>query len=147
MTGRLARENTLRNPKRTSSAAAALMIGVGLVGLITIVAASVTRSIEEIIDDQFTGDFVVDSGTFGFGGLSPDLADQLNELPEVRAATGIRLAFGRIDDKGTPMLGIDPDTAFDIVDVGRRRGRPAEPRRRRDRRAPGPGRRPRPQRG
>jgi putative ABC transport system permease protein len=118
MTGRLARENTLRNPKRTSSAAAALMIGVGLVGLITIIAASVTRSIEEIIDDQFTGDFVVDSGTFGFGGLSPDLADQLNELPEVRAATGIRLAFGRIDDEGTPILGVDPETAFDIVDVG-----------------------------
>ena len=118
MTGRLARENTLRNPKRTSSAGAALMIGVGLVALITIVAASVTRSIEEIIDDQFTGDFVVDSGTFGFGGLSPDLADQLNELPEVDAATGIRLAFGRIDRKGTAILGVDPETAFDIVDVG-----------------------------
>ena len=118
MTGRLARENTLRNPKRTSSAGAALMIGVGLVGLITIVAASVTRSIEEVIDDQFTGDFVVDSGTFGFGGLSPDLADQLNQLPEVKAATGIRLAFGRIDGSGTAILGVDPETAFAIVDVG-----------------------------
>lgn len=118
MTGRLARENTLRNPKRTASTAAALMIGVGLVGLITIVAASVTQSINEIIDDQFTGDFVIDSGAFGFGGLSPDLADQLNEVPEVQAATGIRLGFGRIDGFGNAILGVDPATAFEIVDVG-----------------------------
>src|SRR5690606_14619314 len=31
MTGHLARENTVRNPKRTASTASALMIGVGLV--------------------------------------------------------------------------------------------------------------------
>ena len=40
VTGSLATENAMRNPKRTSATAAALMIGVGLVGLITIFAAS-----------------------------------------------------------------------------------------------------------
>ncbi len=118
MTGRLARENTVRNPKRTSATAAALMIGVGLVGLIAIAAASVSGSIDQAIDESFTGDFVIDSGTFGIGGLSPTLAAELNDLPEVEAASGIRLGVGRIGGSGEAVLGFDPATAFDILDVG-----------------------------
>jgi putative ABC transport system permease protein len=38
VTGSLARENAMRNPKRTSRTAAALMIGVALVSAITVVA-------------------------------------------------------------------------------------------------------------
>ena len=41
--GNLAKENALRNPKRTATNAAALMIGVALVGFITILASSTTR--------------------------------------------------------------------------------------------------------
>lgn len=115
--GHLASENTLRNPKRTSATGAALMIGVGLVGLITIVAASVNLSIDQAIDDSFTGDFVVDSGTFGFGGLSPELADRLNELPEVQTATGIRYGIAKVEGFGEAMLALDPATAFDIIEV------------------------------
>jgi putative ABC transport system permease protein len=117
MTGRLARENTLRNPKRTSATASALMIGVGLVGLITIVASSINLSIDQAIDDSFTGDFVIDSGSFGFGGLSPTLADQLNELPEVQTATGIRFGIAKVRGYGEAMLGVDPATAFDILEI------------------------------
>lgn len=118
ITGRLAQENTERNPKRTSSTAAALMIGVGLVGLIAIAAASVTASINQAIDESFTGDFVVDSGSFGFGGLSPTLADDLNELPEVEVATGVRYGIARIGGFGEALFAADPDTAFDIFDFG-----------------------------
>jgi putative ABC transport system permease protein len=126
ITGKLARENAMRNPRRTASTAAALMIGVGLVGLITIVAASARASIEKIVDDSFTGDFVIDSGTFGFGGISPELADELNQLPEVRAATGIRVAFAEIDGQGQGIIGVDPETAFDIVDIGVLQGAPED---------------------
>src|SRR5690606_23298622 len=44
ITGTLARENAARNPKRTASTAAALMIGVGLVGFISIFATSAKAS-------------------------------------------------------------------------------------------------------
>ena len=40
VTGTLARENTMRNPKRTAASASALMIGVGLIAFITIFASS-----------------------------------------------------------------------------------------------------------
>jgi len=117
MRGRLARENTVRNPKRTAATASALMIGVGLVGLITIVASSITQSIDDAIDDSFTGDFVLDSGSFGFGGLAPTLADELNELPEVETATGIRYGIARVRGFGEAMIALDPATAFDILEI------------------------------
>ena len=55
-----------------SATAAALMIGVALVGFITILAASTKASIDETIDENFHGDLVVDSEAgMGTGGLSP----------------------------------------------------------------------------
>ena len=60
VTGELARENAMRNPKRTAASASALMIGVGLVAFITIFVASTKASLEQAIDDSFTGDIVVD---------------------------------------------------------------------------------------
>ena len=116
--GTLARENAMRNPKRTSATAAALMIGVGLVGFITIVASSAKASIEDVIGEAFQGDVVVDSGTFGFGGLPPEMADRLNELPEVEGASGIRFSAVEVDGKSKGLLGIDPRYAADIVDFG-----------------------------
>lgn len=116
--GELAQENTIRNPKRTSTTAAALMIGVGLVSAITIFASSATASIAEVIDEAFVGDLVIDSGSFGFGGLSPELAAELNELPDVEAASGVRLGFAEVDGEPAILFGIDPATMGDIVDVG-----------------------------
>ncbi|HEV7723071.1 MAG TPA: ABC transporter permease, partial [Iamia sp.] len=45
ITGRLARENARRNPRRTATTASALMVGVTLVGFITILAGSSKASI------------------------------------------------------------------------------------------------------
>lgn len=115
--GELARENAMRNPKRTATTAAALMVGVGLVGAITIFAASAKASIEKIIDDAFLGDLVVASGSYGFGGLSPELAERLNDLPEVAAASGVRLGFADIAGSTRTLYGIDPATMDSIVDV------------------------------
>lgn len=121
--GRLARENALRNPKRTATTASALMIGVALIGFITIFAASAKRSIVSIIDRTFIGDFVIDSGTQGFGGLSPALAERLNDIPEVGAASGLRLAPVERDGSGTFVVGVDPATLSQLLDFGITAGR------------------------
>ena len=60
--GQLARENAMRNPKRTAATASALMIGVGLVSFITIFAASTKASFSNTVDEAFTGDFIATSG-------------------------------------------------------------------------------------
>ncbi|MDH4148760.1 MAG: ABC transporter permease, partial [Acidimicrobiia bacterium] len=121
--GELARENAVRHPKRTSATASALTIGVGLVGAITIFAASTKASIDKAIDESVVGDLVVDSGTFGFGGLSPELSDELAALPEVEAASGIRIAPVEVDGAARSITSVDPDTIGRIVDVGVSAGR------------------------
>ena len=118
MAGTLARENAMRNPKRTSATAAALMIGVGLVGFITIVASSTKASIDDVLSDTFTGDVVIDSGSFGFGGLPPELAERVAALPEVEAASGIRFTPAEIDGSPQTIFSADPQAVGAIVDVG-----------------------------
>jgi putative ABC transport system permease protein len=118
MPGVLARENALRNPKRTSATAAALMIGVALVGLVTILAASTKASVNRAIEDDFKGDLVVAAqGSRGTGGLSTDLAAQLSELPEVDAVTGYRVAAAEVDGHGTTLVSADPRAAEAIGDL------------------------------
>jgi putative ABC transport system permease protein len=114
--GHLARENAMRNPKRTAATASALMIGVGLVGFITIFAASTKASFGQTVDKAFTGDFVVTSGQFGAGGLDPAFTARLNELPEVDTAAGIRAGMAEIDGSVQDLLGTYPAT-FELFDV------------------------------
>jgi putative ABC transport system permease protein len=118
MTGTLARENAMRNPKRTSTTAAALMVGVALVGFITIFASSAKASIDKTFDAQFTGDFVIDSGTFGFGGISPELANQLRDVPELDVVTSTRAAGVLFNGGEALLMGADAASADRIVDIG-----------------------------
>jgi putative ABC transport system permease protein len=86
ITGKLAVENAARSPKRTSATASALLIGVSLVALLLVFAASAKASIDKEISRGFSGDFVVmsDSGGFaGFSGFSPTVASDVAEVPGV----------------------------------------------------------------
>ena len=124
MTGTLARENAMRNPRRTSATAAALMIGVAIVGFFTVFASSLKASVNDQVDRAFSADFVVSPGG-GFGGItgfSPDLAAQVADLPEVAASSGVR--FGGIDVDGSSefLFAFDPTTEGELVDLEPREG-------------------------
>ncbi|MDQ1709149.1 MAG: putative transport system permease protein [Frankiaceae bacterium] len=122
MAGTLARENAKRNPRRTSATAAALMIGVGLVGFITIFAASTKASVNASLDKSFTGDFVIATNTGGFGGLSPQLAASLKKLPEVGVVASGR--FTPVDMVGSnAVLALDQGSWGKIVDVQEKAGK------------------------
>ena len=124
--GQLARENAMRNPKRTAATASALMIGVGLVAFITIFAASAKASFNHTIDTSFHGDFVVTSPAgFGSGGIDPSVTARLNQLPEVEAAGSIRAGLAKIDGSVQPILGAS-DQAFALVNVKPRQGEPSD---------------------
>ncbi len=96
--GDLARRNAVRNPKRTSATAAALLIGVGVVTLFTLFGASVSASIENAVGRSFGGDLVVESSGFSGAGLSGTLLEEVRALPEVDAAAG--LGFGAVKLEG-----------------------------------------------
>jgi putative ABC transport system permease protein len=121
VTGLLARENAARNPTRTARTGGALMVGVALVCAITIIAATAKDWTRDVFAAQFTGDYVVSTNAYAFGGLSPDLADRLNELPEVRAAAGIRIGMARDlsgDGGDTAYVAVDPALAGQVFDLG-----------------------------
>src|SRR6516164_10928089 len=118
VTGTLARENTMRNPKRTAASASALMIGVGLIAFISIFATSAKASINAVVDRSFAGDFVINSGAgSNGGGVDPALAQQLNGLPQVAAATGERSGSMVILGQPSLIAAVDPRTAGRIFNV------------------------------
>jgi putative ABC transport system permease protein len=122
MTGSLARENAVRNPRRTAAAANALLIGVGIVSLITVLYGSLRTSIDRQIARAFTGDVTITTGSFDRGGVSPTLSAALNKLPEVEAAAPMRFGLASSNGKTTTVTGIDPATFTKVVDINVVRG-------------------------
>jgi putative ABC transport system permease protein len=117
ITGVIARENAIRNPKRTSATAAALMIGVALVGLITVFAASARTSVDAAIDRSMKADYVVSSQGFGQGSIPLAAQQSLAKLPQVTSASGVQAGQAEIDGSVTQVIAADPakiDTLFDL---------------------------------
>lgn len=94
VTGRLARENTVRQPGRTAVTAAALMIGVALVAFATIFAAGARHTIDKAIDQGLRGDLVLQDQQ-GFGAFPAEATDAVRHVPGVGQVTGVRFADGR----------------------------------------------------
>src|SRR5690349_15220098 len=120
--GKLARANAMRNPKRTAASASALMIGVGLVGFITILASSTTASVNKTIDQSFAGDIVIDSGAGLTGGIDPALAQRLAALPQVSTVSGVRGGLAEIFGAPEQIAAVDPPTIGKIFHVGSTQG-------------------------
>ncbi|HET6952740.1 MAG TPA: FtsX-like permease family protein [Acidimicrobiales bacterium] len=114
--GRLARENAGRNPKRTSSTAQALMIGVGLVTFLLVLNSSIRASFDKALEEGFRGDFVVDSGTFGMLGMPPEVGEQIRELPDVDIVAPIRFSPAFVDGEEDAAVGTDPGI-FELLDL------------------------------
>ena len=76
--GRLARTNSVRNPRRTAATAFALTVGLMLVSAIAVIGASTKSSINAIVDNNIRADFIL-SGT----------ADTPVPLPAVKQAAAV----------------------------------------------------------
>jgi putative ABC transport system permease protein len=115
--GRLARENAMRNPKRTASTAAALMIGVGLVGFVTIFAASATASVNHVIDSEMKADYIVNTSGPG-SSLPPSIEDQLAKIPDVTLVSGLRFGSMKIHGTVEQVEAVDPVIVGQLFDIG-----------------------------
>lgn len=100
--GRLARTNAARNPKRTAVTAAALSIGVGLVVIVAVFAASIRSGTQSTLGTSLGAgvDLVVDSGTSP-GGLSSEARRVLEGSSLVQRYTPLRFTGGIILDGKT----------------------------------------------
>ena len=76
VTGMLARENAQRQPGRTATTAAALMIGVALVVFVGVFASSIRASVNDTLDRQFAGDLAI-VNTDGFSPIPSKIAPEV----------------------------------------------------------------------
>ena len=123
MTGRLARENAIRNPARTAVTAAALMVGVALVAFVSIFAAGLRGSIDRAVDRSFAGDLtVVDKS--GFGETPAAVADVVRGVAGVRAVSSVRFSEAKLVGRKntTSVTGIDPATIADTYKLSWKEG-------------------------
>ncbi|MDP9332587.1 MAG: ABC transporter permease [Actinomycetota bacterium] len=121
--GSLARENAARNPRRTATTGAAVMIAVSLVGFITIFAASANASIGSAIDQQLKTDYIVTLKGGGGGnpvlsGISPLLARSIAARPEIQASTPVRLGDVSASGSRTFVGAADPKQISQLYDFG-----------------------------
>ena len=109
VTGRLARENTLRNPSRTATTSSALMIGVALVVFVLMLGSAITKSVADALDKTFTGDVAI-YNVDGFSTISAEIAPAVGKLDGVAAASPIASAGGRVE-------GVDGDQLINGIDA------------------------------
>ncbi|UPK75027.1 ABC transporter permease [Nocardioidaceae bacterium SCSIO 66511] len=114
MVGRLATQNSLRNPRRTAATSSALMIGLALVTTISILGASLNASIEDAVKKEFQADFLLSNPTFT--GFSPKITEDVRKLDEAGAVAATQVAFGDLNDKSATMTGGDAAELNEIYD-------------------------------
>jgi putative ABC transport system permease protein len=115
MTGRLGLENAKRNPRRTASTAAALMIGLGLVVFVSVFMTSLKASASAILDEVLRADFIINATQFQ--PFSPEVTRALEERPEFSAVSPLRQGQVRIDGRTVFVSGIDPATIAEVASV------------------------------
>ena len=125
VTGALARGNAMRNPRRTSGTAAALMVGVAVVTLFTVFAASLQASVRNSVSRSFGGDLAITSGRFGRGSLSPALATAVGRAPSVRTAVGLAQGAVRLGEDNQGVTVADIARLGEVVDLDVTGGSPA----------------------
>jgi putative ABC transport system permease protein len=93
--GRLARENAMRNPRRTAQTAAALMIGLALVSTIAVLGSSLSTSAADSVDSAINANYVIS----GKGGFSKSVIPAVSHVPGVTTTT--RVYQGQFEFRGS----------------------------------------------
>jgi putative ABC transport system permease protein len=105
--GNLARSNSMRNPSRTASTAAALMIGLALVTVVAVLAQGLKAQFESAVSAEFHADYALTSQN-GFLPTSVDSADAIRRAGIATVVAGVRAGDGRVKGKSLQVAGVEP---------------------------------------
>jgi putative ABC transport system permease protein len=106
--GDLAGANAVRNPGRTASTAAALMVGLTLVTVVAVLGAGLRASVESAVTDQVRAGYVL-QGKNGEPFAAAE-GETLANLPGVQAASHVRDDTAAVAGEERAVTGIDPAT-------------------------------------
>jgi len=105
--GTLARDNAMRNPKRTASTASALMIGLALVTFVAILGQGIRSSFESAVDDLFKANYALTSQDT-FTPLTVAAEKAIAKAPGVTAVSGVRAGSAKVFGSVENLTGADP---------------------------------------
>ena len=113
--GRMAEQNSVRNPGRTAATASALMIGMTLVALMGVVATSTTASVDKQIEETFRADYIL-SNAVGQP-FSSTVAERVAEVDGVREVSPVRFSSAGVDGGQLFVTAIDPRSFEDVEQI------------------------------
>ncbi|MFF4752701.1 ABC transporter permease [Streptomyces sp. NPDC002514] len=113
--GKLARQNSVRNPRRTAATASALMIGLTLITGMTVMAGSLQTAIDKMAGSALRADYVVSMANGNQ--LSPDVARKLAATDGVTASSPLRSAPSRIDGETEYLTGVNGSAIGKLTDL------------------------------
>ncbi|MGK0274160.1 MAG: putative ABC transport system permease protein [Ilumatobacter sp.] len=119
--GRLAQQNAARNPRRTATTAAALMIGLTLVSTALVVGASVKSTIASTMDRAVLADYMVTTQT-GEVEFPTTLAATLEASTVVDAITGFRYVEALVGDDVQGVVAVDFTQVGALLDLDMQNG-------------------------
>jgi putative ABC transport system permease protein len=112
--GALARGNAMRNPQRTASTASALMIGLALVTLVSVLAAGLKTTFDNAVNSVFKGDYAL-TATDNFSPIPTASASALKQVPGVTVVSGVRAGDGKAFGHRINVTAVSGDIAKVIV--------------------------------
>ncbi|MHC0429621.1 ABC transporter permease [Streptomyces sp. O3] len=115
VSGKLARRNALRNPRRTAATASALMIGLALITALTVAGNSARAGIEKMATEGLRADYKVAQTNYQL----PDASTaELAKVPGVAAAAPVRtVGFSAAGGGHHTITGTDPAAFAETVDL------------------------------
>jgi len=121
VTGTLAGRSATRNPRRTAAAATALMVGVAVVTLFTVYAASLRAAAVSGVSGSFTGDIAITEGGFGGGpsasGISPGVAGAVARIPGVVTVSGLTSGQANVDGQPETITAVVPGSIGQVLNL------------------------------
>jgi len=117
--GAIARSNLQRNPGRSAITVTAMMLGLAaIVAMITVI-ASIFAGFYRYLDRSMSADYLLipQSIVLGQGNVAagPRLAQQVADVPGVRAVSTLRVSQGKVAGSEVQVLGIDPEHYLDVA--------------------------------
>jgi putative ABC transport system permease protein len=109
--GVLARENAQRNPQRTASTASALMIGLALVTLVSILAAGIISSFRGSVDEIWKNADYAITAQNNFSPIPVAAANAVAKTPGVIAVGDVRAGETRAFGKTITTTAVNPATS------------------------------------
>lgn len=128
VTGRLARENAIRQPGRTMVTAAALTVGLALVTFVAVLADGTKASIDHAVSRSFAGDLIVENSQVSNEQSIPALvAPALRRVRGVASATPIAFTVARPrgSSENASVTAVDPSTFEQVYRIEWKQGSPA----------------------